>query len=63
MRDALRKKFENLDGRDDPVLQDTLGAISCWFLVISSVSRKSFGVNSVCPQFPGYPANGSSCQV
>ena len=63
MGDALRKKFENLDARDDPMLQDTLGAISCRFLVISFVSRESSMVKSVCLQFPGYPANGSSCQV
>lgn len=47
--DALRKKFENFDGRDDPVLQDTSGTISCRFLVISSVSRDCFRANSVCP--------------
>jgi len=45
MGDALQKKFENLDGRDDPMLQNTSGAISCRFL------------------FPGYPANGGSCQI
>ena len=41
MGDALRKAFKNLDGRDDPVLQDTSGAISCRFLVTSSVSRNA----------------------
>jgi len=30
--DALHKTFEGLDNRDDPVLQDASGAISCRFL-------------------------------
>ena len=33
MRDALRKTFTGLDDRDDPVLQETSGAISCRLLV------------------------------
>jgi hypothetical protein len=33
MGDALRKAFAGLDGRDDPVLQNAAGAISCRFLV------------------------------
>ena len=33
MRDALRKTFVGLDGLDDPVLQETSGAISCRLLV------------------------------
>lgn len=33
MGDALRKMFTGLDGRDDPVLRDAGGAISCRFLV------------------------------
>ena len=33
LRDALRKKFNDLDGQDDPVLQDSAGAISCRLLV------------------------------
>jgi len=32
MGTALRKTLENLDGRDDPVLQGASGAISCRFL-------------------------------
>ena len=44
MGDALQKKFENLDGRDDPMLQNTSGAISCRFLVSSSVSCEGFGL-------------------
>ena len=31
--DALRKKFAGLDGRDDPMLQGSAGAISCRLLV------------------------------
>lgn len=31
--DALRKKFADLDGRDDPMLQGAAGAISCRLLV------------------------------
>ena len=49
IREALRKEFENLDGRDGPVLQDTSGAISCRFLVIQSVSGESSRVNSFYP--------------
>lgn len=60
---ALRKRFEGLDGRDDPVLQDAAGAISCRFLVGLSVFHKIFGVDSVHPQFPGYPDTGGSFQV
>lgn len=63
MGHALRKIFEGLDDRDDPVLQDTTGTISCRFLVSSSVSRRISRVDSVHLQFPGYPANNSSCQV
>jgi len=33
MGDALRKRFTGLDGRDDLVLQDARGAISCRLLV------------------------------
>jgi hypothetical protein len=33
MGDALRKTFTGLDGRDDPVLEDAAGAISCRLLV------------------------------
>jgi len=33
MGDALRKQFTGLDGRDDPVLQDTTGVISCRLMV------------------------------
>jgi hypothetical protein len=33
MRDALRKTFTGLDGRDDPVLENAAGAISCRLLV------------------------------
>lgn len=33
MRDALRKTCTGLDGLDDPVLQETAGAISCRLLV------------------------------
>jgi len=33
LRDALRKTFTGLDGLDDPVLQETAGAISCRLLV------------------------------
>jgi len=36
MGDAFRKKFTGLDRRDDPVLQDTPGAISCRLWVRSS---------------------------
>ena len=36
MGDAFRKKFTGLDGRDDLVLQDTPGAISCRLWVRSS---------------------------
>jgi hypothetical protein len=61
--DALRKTFKGLDGRDDPVLQDAAGAISCRFLVSSSGFHEIFGVDSVHPQFPGYPGNGGACQV
>ena len=35
---ALRNKLENLDGWDDPVLQEASGVISCRFLVISFIS-------------------------
>ena len=35
---ALRETLENLDGRDDPMLQEASGAVSCRFLVISFVS-------------------------
>ena len=49
IREALRKEFENLDGRDDPVLQDSSGAISCRFMVIPSVPHESFRVDSACP--------------
>ena len=30
---ALRKEFTGLDGRDDPVLHEAAGAISCRLLV------------------------------
>jgi len=63
MGDALRKIYVGLNDRDDPVLQDTAGAISCRFLVGSSVVHEVSGVDSVHPQFPGYPGNGGSCQV
>jgi len=33
MRDALRKHFTGLDGRDDPMFKKTSGAISCRLLV------------------------------
>jgi len=33
MGDALRKEFVGLNGKDDPVLQGSAGAISCRFLV------------------------------
>jgi hypothetical protein len=33
MGDALRKRFAGLDGRDDRVLKDPAGAISCRLLV------------------------------
>ena len=33
MGDALRKKFTGLDGRDDPMFGNAVGAISCRFLV------------------------------
>jgi len=33
MGDALRKRFTGLDGRDDLMLQDARGAISCRLLV------------------------------
>jgi len=33
MRDALRKHFTGLDGRDDPMFKETAGAISCRLLV------------------------------
>ena len=36
MGDAFRKKFTGVDGRDDIVLQDTPGAISCRLWVRSS---------------------------
>jgi len=32
MRDALRKRFTGLDGRDDPMFKETAGAISCRLL-------------------------------
>lgn len=63
MGDALRKVFVGLNGRDDPVLQDTARAISCRFLVGSSGFHEVSGADSVHPQFPGYPGNGGSCQV
>jgi len=34
MRDALRKRFTGLDGRDDPMFKETAGAISCRLLVL-----------------------------
>jgi len=62
--DALRKEFEGLEGWDDPVLQDASGAISCRFLVGSSPGcDKISRVDSIHPQFPGYPTNGCSYQV
>lgn len=62
--DALRKTFEGLDSRDDPVLQDASGAISCRFMVgLSSVGHKIARVDLIHPQFPGYPANSGPCQV
>ena len=33
LRDALRKKFADLDDRDDPMLRDARGAVSCRLLV------------------------------
>jgi len=43
MGDMLREVWVDLDGRDDPVLQDAAGAISCRFLVSSSsVFRRTF---------------------
>jgi len=33
MGDALRKQFTGLDGRDDQVLEDTTGVISCRLMV------------------------------
>lgn len=33
LRDALRKKFMDLNDQDDPMLEDATGAISCQFLV------------------------------
>ena len=46
MGDALRKSFAELDGRDDPVLQDAQGAISCRLLVScgSPLGRQTTGV-------------------
>ena len=42
---ALSRNLENLDGWDDPVLQEASGAISCRFLVISFVSYFCRGLN------------------
>jgi len=33
MRDALRKHFVGLEGRDDPMFEEAAGAISCRLLV------------------------------
>jgi len=63
LKDALHKEFAGLDGRDDPMLQDAAGAISCRLLVgfLSYASPGSSRADP--PKFPGYPDNGSSCQV
>ena len=46
--DALRKTFTGLDGRDDPVLQEAAGAISCRLLVGHIVVfRETAGVNLI----------------
>lgn len=54
MGDALRKVFTGLDGRDDPVLQEATGAISCRLLVglrWSSIRP----LELTPPQVPGIP--------
>lgn len=33
MEDAFRERFTGLDGRDEPMFQNSAGAISCRFLV------------------------------
>lgn len=48
---ALRKIFTELDGRDDPVLQEAAGAISCRLLVgLQPLIRP---LSLIPPSFPG----------
>jgi len=58
MGDALRKEFTGLDGRDDPVLQEAAGAISCRLLVgllWSSLTPPVRPLKLSPPQVPGIP--------
>lgn len=63
MRDAPLEHFKGLDGRDDLMFQneDVGTAISCRFQAWS-FSFRTFAPhrNSRCPEFPGYPKNGST---
>lgn len=59
MEDAFRNRFTNLEGRDDLVLRDAVGAFSCRLLVRSpSWLDSAFQTPDASRiKFPGYPAN------
>ena len=63
---ALNRIFTGLDGRDNPVLENANGPVSCRLLVCLSgfYEEKQLAevLFAVC-QFPGYPNNPQSSQV
>lgn len=59
MGDALRKTFTGLDGRDDPVLQEAAGAISCRLLVCllsSTTGQSARPLELILSQVPRVPS-------
>jgi len=66
MQDALNKLFTGLDGRDDHVLEDAGGPVSCRLLVrrlTLSLRNRPVKVRSAAHQFPGYPPKSQLSQV
>ncbi|KAF9643619.1 hypothetical protein BDM02DRAFT_3272935 [Thelephora ganbajun] len=47
MRDAFRKHFTGLDGRDDPMFQNTVGTFSCRFLFPGYPSNPSAQISTL----------------
>lgn len=65
MKHAFGQLFTGLDGRDDPVLENANGTVSCRLLVRRLVNpgKCPTQVCSAVRQFPGYPTNFRFNQV